>query len=78
MIGRTGPRLPRMAHDFTVVFRGYDRVQVDAALAETSQLLEAGDAEAARQLISGRTFDVALRGYDRDQVDAHIALLLRR
>lgn len=67
-----------MAHDFTVVLRGYDRVQVDAALAEISRLLEAGDAEAARQLMSGRKFDVLLRGYDRDQVDAHIARLLRR
>ncbi|MEV6844672.1 DivIVA domain-containing protein [Actinoplanes sp. NPDC051411] len=64
-----------MANDFTVVIRGYDRGQVDAALVQAAQLLEAGQSAA---FLSGKKFDVVLRGYDRGQVDTHIQELLRR
>jgi DivIVA domain-containing protein len=67
-----------MANDFVVVLRGYDRVQVDAALAEASKLRDSGQTEAARQLLSGKRFDVRLRGYDRGQVDAHLEALARQ
>jgi DivIVA domain-containing protein len=62
--------------DFTVVIRGYDRHQVDAAIDAASRLVAAGQVEVARELVSGTRFDVVLRGYDRGQVEAHFAALV--
>ena len=57
---------------FTVVIRGYDRGQVDAAFAKAETFAAAGDTAAAKQVLTGVDFTVVLRGYDRGQVDAHI------
>ncbi len=46
--------------EFSIVLRGYDRAQVDRAIAE---------AEAGRKP-SDTSFWIALRGYDRAEVDA--------
>jgi DivIVA domain-containing protein len=70
-------RLARMANDFRVVIRGYDRGQVDLALDQAAQLREAGGADAARLFLADKRFDTVLRGYDRGQVAAHIEALGR-
>ncbi|TDC45458.1 DivIVA domain-containing protein [Actinomadura sp. KC345] len=58
---RTGARLP-------VVWRGYDRNQVDTLLNRISQALNGGPAMSADEVREAR-FDVVLRGYDSRAVD---------
>ncbi|MFF5289189.1 DivIVA domain-containing protein [Paractinoplanes globisporus] len=70
-----------MAREFTVVLRGYERKQVDAALARAFDALapDGGVAQrtAARDALRAAEFEVALRGYDRLQVDEVVQGLLR-
>ncbi|GAA4606669.1 DivIVA domain-containing protein [Actinoplanes octamycinicus] len=64
-----------MANDFTVVLRGYDRGEVDRAIAQAEQALDSGSEfsrAAARDTLAAATFMVRLRGYDRAQVEAHV------
>jgi DivIVA domain-containing protein len=61
-----------MTATFTIVLRGYDRVQVGEALARADEALasESETARAsARDLLAGARFDLRLRGYDRREVD---------
>jgi hypothetical protein len=70
-----------MAPDFTVVLRGYERKQVDPALARAFAALDAGgdatERANARNELRAAKFEVALRGYDRGQVDSVVEALLR-
>jgi DivIVA domain-containing protein len=73
--------MPVMALDFTVVLRGYDRGQVDAALGSALDTINEGGGPAkraaARDALRAASFEVTLRGYDRGQVDATVSRLLR-
>jgi DivIVA domain-containing protein len=64
-----------MATGFTVVLRGYDRVQVDELLAEADAALD-NESEfaraAARDRLLAAKLRISLRGYDRSEVDRAI------
>jgi DivIVA domain-containing protein len=67
-----------MNADFTVVLRGYDRLEVDKALGRAEAALTSGS-ESLRAASLGelrKDFTVVLRGYDRGQVDNTVRTLV--
>jgi len=61
---------------FDLALRGYDRVQVDALVAEVESAFRSGDPElfaAARRRLEAAELAVSLRGYDPRQVDRYVA-----
>jgi hypothetical protein len=70
-----------MTLDFTVVLRGYDRLEVEALLGKGAAALATGadpaQRAAARQALKTADFTVVLRGYDRVQVAGAVQELLR-
>ncbi|MEV6634683.1 hypothetical protein AB0M54_28445 [Actinoplanes sp. NPDC051470] len=70
-----------MTQPFTVVFRGYDRPQVDQLLALADQALASGSETAhvtARSTLSDPMLRVTLRGYERPAVEQAISERLTR
>ncbi|UQU62441.1 DivIVA domain-containing protein [Couchioplanes caeruleus] len=68
-----------MADTFTVVLRGYDRAQVDAAIGRADAALSSGSETmraSARADLAGQAFDRVLRGYDTREVDRALTELL--
>lgn len=64
---------------FSVVFRGYDREQVDALLSQAARVLATGSTERRKALAANLEqpgLAVVLRGYDRAQVDDRLAQIV--
>jgi DivIVA domain-containing protein len=58
--------------EFSVVLRGYDRVEVDALIARAGEAIQSGDTAlraAVRDELLTAALNVRMRGYDRSQVD---------
>lgn len=67
-----------MNADFTVVLRGYDRIEVDKALGRAEAALTSGSESLRAASLDelGKGFTVVLRGYDRGQVDNTVGTLV--
>jgi DivIVA domain-containing protein len=64
--------LAALAPSFTVVMRGYDKAEVDTAVARANEALvsrEAAQRVSALRELNGIRFRIRLWGYDRAQVD---------
>lgn len=64
-----------MSVDFTVVLRGYERLEVDELLAAADRALASRSMPfraSVRTALRGAAFTVVLRGYDRGQVDQRV------
>lgn len=67
-----------MQPSFDVTMRGYDRLSVDALMAQGEAALATPDQAlraSARTAIRDRQLPITLRGYDRRQVDDYLEAL---
>jgi DivIVA domain-containing protein len=65
---------------FATTFRGYDRAEVDAFVAQTNDALASEDpARRAKAAADAQavTFRVAFRGYDKENVDHYLRRVAR-